>query len=102
MKHVDLLIYRQYEHKGVKILVKIDRYNKTISLVEREGNFRPKDWRFTDRQVEYLNGWRLILQAMDFAIVEAKKELEKFEAEDTEKLLEVMVELSGIRNEELK
>lgn len=77
---LDLVVYRTYNYRGVNVLVKLDFIESTVSLVERDDNkesgFKPKDWLFADRGLEYLNGWRLILKAMDYAVEQAKKEME--------------------------
>lgn len=104
-KAVDLVVYRTYVYKRVNVIVKIDFLEKKLSLVEKDENsesgFKPKDWFFADRTTEYLNGWRLILQAIDYAIVEAKKELVEAKARDDEKFLEVFVELNKIKDSEV-
>lgn len=81
----DLLIIREYEFYGVKVLVKIDRRTKTASLVEYKDGFDKydgKQWLFKDRELEYMNGWLNILRAMTAAVEEAKKELEAIKKED--------------------
>jgi hypothetical protein len=75
----DLIVYRAYNYKGVSILVKINFLDKTVTLVEREkgygqDGFKPKKWLFADRTTEYLTGWEMILDAMKFAINEARKD----------------------------
>lgn len=106
MKPVDLLVYRQYDFRGVKVVARIDRLKKQVSLVEHDDGaidkFAPKSWLFAERGAEYMNGWRLILMAMDHAIVEAQKELEKFDKEDTDKLVQMFIHLDKVKKEELK
>ena len=98
---LDLVVYRTYNYRGVNVLVKLDFIDKTVSLVEKDDNkesgFKPKDWLFSDRGVEYLNGWRLILKAMDYAITEAKRELELSKKKDLDKLLNFYVELDKVK-----
>ena len=74
-------------HKDIKIFVKIDYVNNKISLMEpfkpHESEFKIKEWKFSKRGVEYMNGWLDILEAMKFAIIDAKKKYEKDLAENS-------------------
>ena len=102
---VDLLVVRQYTLYGIRVLVRIDRREKTVSLVEwddRKDDYKPKDWRFQDRELEYMDGWRAIMRAMEYAVTEAKKELEKFKEEDIEKLVNIFVHLDKVKLEDEK
>ena len=94
----DLLVYRQYDFHGIKVIVKIDRVLKKVSLVERknDGQYKDKNWAFSQRELEYMNGWLNILSAMKYAITEAKKELEAFKEEDTQEFLNVMIALNDM------
>lgn len=82
MKHLEI---RTIEHKGIKVTIKIDYDRGTASLVEENGitdfPWRNKMWVFADRGLEYMNGWQNILEAMQVAVKECKKELEKDLAE---------------------
>lgn len=78
----------EYETNGIKVLVEIDYKNEKISLVEDigKGNYVPKRWVFASREVEYMDGWRNILKAMEHAFTEAEKKLEKhLDKEDRER-----------------
>ena|SRR6476661_2218518 len=90
----DLLVRRVYEYKGVNVTVELDFVKKTTSLVEKDG--KRKNWYFTDRTPEYLNGWRLILQAMDHAIQEAQKEMDAVTEEEHEKFVAMYMELDKV------
>lgn len=97
----DLIVYRAYNYKGVSILVKINFLDKTVTLVEREkgygqDGFKPKKWLFADRTTEYLTGWEMILDAMKFAINEARKELEAVKEEEFNAFVDVMLELDKV------
>lgn len=98
---LDLVVYRTYNYKGVNVLVKLDFIESTVSLVERDENkesgFKPKEWFFSDRGIEYLNGWRLILKAMDYAVEQAKKEMEVAKQKELDKLLNIYVELDKVK-----
>ena len=73
-----------FQHKGIKIWVKIDYINNKISLVEpfslKNGTFKVKNWDFSGRGVEYMFGWIEILEAMQEAIKDAKYRYEMQEA----------------------
>ncbi len=81
----DLLTIREYEFgNGIKIIAKIDRIDKTVSLVEDgpNGTFPDKKWYFTGRTVEYAKSWIAIFAAMRQVTEDAIEELEP--AEKTE------------------
>lgn len=84
----DLFVRRVYTHSnGISITVNIDYVKKQISLVDKEG--MPKHWLFAERTPEYLNGWRMILIAMDWTVEQIKKEFDDIgekELEDFVKL----------------
>lgn len=73
--------------KDITIWVKIDYRNNKISIVEPQNplynSFKNKDFVFVGRGVEYMNSWKLILQAVDKAIDSAKAKYEKNLAEET-------------------
>jgi hypothetical protein len=76
IKHLEV---KTYEYCDVRVTVKIDYNDSTISLVERElDNYINKKWVFVGRGLEYMNGWQTILDAMKYAIEEATKELEQY------------------------
>lgn len=104
MASQDLLVYRSYNYGGVNVVVKIDFLEHTAGIVEknRGGDFVPKKWQFTDRPVEYMNGWRLIFMAMDYAIIEAKKELEAVKKKEFDKFVDIMVSLDKVKEEDLE
>jgi predicted transcriptional regulator len=90
----DLFIRRVYTRKNISVVVDIDLINKTISLVERKGNgFVKKNWLFAERELKYMDGWQNILDAMSYAISEARKVLEAFEERNTEELLKMFYQL---------
>ena len=74
----DIFIRRLYRHKGVNIIVDIDLENGTISLVEsKTTGYKPKNWTFAGRTIEYMDGWLTILDAMKNAISMARLEIDK-------------------------
>lgn len=81
-----------YNVNGIKVMVEIDYDRETISLVEDIGHnhFMNKKYVFGGRGVEYMQGWRNILYAMEKSFSEAeiklRKHLEK-KAKMQEKLL---------------
>ena len=75
---------RTIEHKGVKVTIRINYDKGTASLMESvDGAWKPKKWLFAERGLEYMNGWQNVLEAMQVAVTECKKELEKDLAEKT-------------------
>ena len=74
-----------YEFKGIKVTVKIDYDNGLISLVQNEnGEYKNKTWKFAKRSLSYMQGWKNILGAMEYAIKEAEKLL--YECENKKKV----------------
>lgn len=69
----DLFVRRVYTSYGISIVVELDFVNETVSLTEKDGS--KKNWLFHERTGEYLNGWRNILRAMEYAVAEAQKEM---------------------------
>lgn len=92
MKRIHEVI--EFEHKGVKVLVKINHLKGEVSLVQNNGrNFndvKDKNWIFVGRKLEYMAGWQEILDAMKYAIREATKILEEDKLEE-EKFKEEMI-----------
>lgn len=70
----DLFVRRAYSSYGITVVVELDFVNETISLVNKDGS--KKNWLFHERGVEYMNGWRNILHAMEHATAEAQKEMQ--------------------------
>ena len=78
-------------------MVKIDYHKKQISLVEADKNhqtYNNRAYYFAGRGLEYINGWKDILEAMKYAMEESAKELkeyldqkEKERMDDTTKIL---------------
>ena len=96
IKHLEV---KTYEYCGINVTVKIDYDNNSISLIERvrgiiAGNAMPfaiKNWVFAERGLEFMPAWIQILDAMQYAIKEATKELEDYkEAKLKEKSEDVM------------
>lgn len=95
MKHIEI---KTIETKGIKIGVKINYDKGEVSLVERNGCFRASDWKdkhfiFAGRGLEYMNGWLVVLEAMQVAIKEAKKDLEHDLAEKSKFEKDTMVKV---------
>jgi len=95
MKHIHEVI--EYEHKGIKVFVKINHLKNTVSLVYIQDNtfdgVEDKRWLFADRGLEYMKGWQNILDAMKYAVGEATKILEKDLAESSRFTEEGIIEL---------
>ena len=78
-------VVRQYIYQSTTIWVEINFDQGTVALVERVGvgkntTYVPKKWVFANRELEYMGGWHQILDAMKFAVDEATKELEAYNA----------------------
>jgi hypothetical protein len=71
-KHLEV---KSYEHLGICVKVSIDYDKEKISLLGPNGG--PKQWVFAGRELEYMQGWQNILDAMKFAISAAEADLRK-------------------------
>lgn len=87
----DLFVRRVYSKQGINIVVELDFIKKTVSLVEKDGN--PKKWIFAERTPEYMNGWLAILRAMEYAVAEAKKEMDALEEKEHQEFVEMYYKL---------
>lgn len=77
MKHQEI---KTVEHKGIKVMLKVDYDSGLVSLVERGmefGKYKKMEWVFAERGLEFMNSWLNILEVMSFAIKEGKKCLEQ-------------------------
>jgi len=104
MQSKDLLVVRAYDYRGVKVLVELNFQTGKASLVERNGDnaFKQKKWDFTGRELDYMNGWLLILDAMKYAVKEAKMELQKHDEEKTLEFLEMSLALDKVRDGQIE
>jgi len=109
IKHLEI---KTYEYYDIKIMVEINYDNKLISLVERGKNpdqyangpaMKPKQYVFVKRGLEYMNGWRNILSAMEYAIDEAEKELSTYlkekEKEKHDLVTDVLIQATDLVNQ---
>lgn len=87
----DLFIRRVYTSYGISIVVELDFIKKTVSLTQRDG--KDKEWVFAGRTPEYLNGWRAILKAMDYAVEQAQKEMAALDEKEHEEFVEMFMAL---------
>jgi len=105
MKHLEI---KTIEYNGHKIIIKIDYDREVVSLVEAQGknndniNYSAKQWVFANRGIEYMNGWIIILDAIKFAIQEAKKDLQSFLDERAKEKEEMIIKMSLKENERSK
>lgn len=75
LKHREI---KTVEHKGVTVTLDINYDAGTVSLVyykDRLNEWQTKEWIFSGRTIEYMDGWLNILDAIKFAVQEAKKDL---------------------------
>ena len=97
-----------FEYKGIKVDVKIDYIAKTVSLVDLNSHSVykcetiNKNWVFVGRTLDYMNGWLNILDAMKYAVTEAKKLLEHDLAEETKFQFETMDKIEKLLTEKKK
>lgn len=83
----------KHEHKGIAVYVKIDYLKGHISLVDNNRAWQGKEWKFTERGLEYMQGWKNILEAMKMAVEYAEARLRMRHDEKQEKLARQFVEI---------
>lgn len=76
---MQLLERNSIEHNKVTVCYEINYRDETISLINPNGT--KKQWLFYNRELEYMNWWRDILEAMDIAISKAEDKLQKYKDE---------------------
>lgn len=98
MAERDLFVRKVYTHKGIAVCVEVDYVRRVVSLVDKrgDGTFQRKNWYFSDRELEYMDGWLLILDAMKYAIGEAKKLLEVDDKRKITDLAKLMAQLDDV------
>lgn len=113
IKHIEI---KTYEYAHIKIMVRIDFDKGTISLIEKlppqfndktTFHFKPKEYVFIERELEYMADWHNILNGMKHAITEATQELEEYldhkQKEKAEEVTDVLIQASEIvRNRNIK
>lgn len=82
----------KYEHKGISVYVEIDYLKGHISLVDHSRAFQGKEWKFTERSIEYMQGWKNILEAMKMAVEFAETKLRMRQEEKQGEIEELLVE----------
>lgn len=87
----ELFSRRVYTSYGTSVVVEIDFVKKTVSLTEKDG--KPKEWQFAQRTPEYLNAWRNIMHAMEYAVEQAQKELAALDEKEHEEFVELYMKL---------
>ena len=78
IKHLEI---KTYKYQDIKVSVEIDYDKKVISIVEStpiSKNWQTKNYVFPGRGLEYMQGWRNVLEAIKYAIDEAEKELSTY------------------------
>lgn len=101
---VELKSIRRYDFSdGTVIHVELDFENNKISFLEPanslKGDYVPKHWLFAGRGAEYMNGWINIFRCMEYAAVEAKRELEDWQAAQKKKKADRMIDILIVMSE---
>ena len=94
-KHLEV---KTYDHKGVSVRVEVNYDQGTISLLDKETG-QAKKWLFAKRELEYMQGWQNILDAMKYAITKATEELTQHQEAQAKKKEDLML---AIAKEDLK
>lgn len=99
MNYTEKLAIREYVKNNISVFVHIDFEHGHISLVEKSNQgYQRKQWLFAERQLEYMNGWLNILDAMQYAITCARDDLKAYQEAkkeaETKKMASVMNEMN--------
>lgn len=84
----------KYEHKKIEVYVKIDYLEGHISLVDYNKTWQEKEWKFSTRGLQYMQGWKNILEAMKLAVEFAEAKLKIRQDEKEAELEKRMIVLS--------
>ena len=91
------------ETNHVTVYVRIDYVRNNISLVEpfgNQGKFTKKNWVFADREDNFMQGWRNILEAIKVATIEAEKRMGEYREEQDKIKEENIIRINEMLNEE--
>lgn len=89
-----LLVEKMYTFGDVAVAVRIDFKQKHISLIDTKTN-GAKQWVFGKRELEYMQGWLNILEAMKQAIIAAEKELKEYVEKEEARAIHYRLEIQG-------
>jgi hypothetical protein len=106
-KHIEI---KTYTYGDINITVAINFDKQHISLLEKDNGgpygagvdtrFKNKEYIFVKRGLEYMNGWRNVLTAMNYAIDEAEEELKDYikmkEKEKHDLVTDVLMQATNI------
>ena len=100
-KHLEL---KTYTFNGVEVLVKINYDKGLISLCEKVPHpTKCDETTFIDKRgLEYMSGWKEVLNAMIYAINTAENELKIYKAEVQKENEASMSEILDLANEMVK
>jgi hypothetical protein len=88
-------------YKGVEVYVHINYKEGYISLVDRNDHNpngaynNGKQWLFKKREIEYMQGWQDILDAMKSAISDATEKLRVFQEQEEKEKIEFMANVQA-------
>lgn len=92
----DIFVIKEIEHNGIKVTIKVDYDNMTLSLVEKDsGSWQDKKWTFSGRELNCMQGWQNILEAMSKAVEYGTILLEQRQEEDFKATAETAKALFG-------
>lgn len=87
---------------GIKLYLRLDYEYGKVSILEKtnSGNYKQKDFRFSNRGRDFLGGWVLIFRALEEATIFADKMLaaeeEAREQAESDKITSMMVALAEL------
>ena len=74
---------RTIEHKGITVSIKINYDTGEATLVDQGNDYKAKQWLFKNGTLSYMETWENVLEAMQVAVKECKKELEFSQAQNS-------------------
>lgn len=97
LKTTDLKVVRAYKYKGIRIILEINYLSKKVSVVEynhQSKGFVPKKFLFAERQLEYMEGWKLVFKGLELATDEAIRELEAIKEKEMNETIDSLLAYS--------
>lgn len=86
----DIIIFRQYQYRGITVTMVIDFTKQKCSIVtpDPDGDFMgfaEKGYVFAGRDVPYMKKWLFVLRAIEHATKQGIKELEAYKKAEKRK-----------------
>lgn len=82
---------KEYIYKNITVTLSINYAKNEVSVLENNSD-KARHFIFQNRGVEYMQGWINVLEAVNYAVKEAKKDLEDYKTKETQKIEDLVNE----------